>query len=437
MIMRDVVDRLIDDFHERDLPELTLRENKAQPVAGKACVVAGMRRAGKTWFCYQKMKEILAGGTAKECIVYINFEDDRLLPFTVADFQEILDTYYRKFPALKNKKCYFFLDEVHNVDGWEKFVRRLLDTENLDVWLTGSSSKLLGSEIATSLRGRSLTTEIFPFSFAEFILFHKEELPTSSQIGSKQRARLQHLAQRYLEIGGFPEIQQMDESTRRQVHRNYVDVVILRDVVERYGVSNTVALRYLIRHTVASPASRFSVNRFYNALKSQAITCTKNDLYRFLGYLEDAFLLYPVEIFTRSEKARQVNPRKIYLIDPGLIESMSFKMTEDRGALLENLVFVHLRRQGIRPAYYVTKSGQEVDFVFRSAQDKSLQLIQVCWTLQSAQTRQRELSALRAAMNEVGAEKATLVTWLDDMQLAEDVETIPAWRWLLGREAIG
>lgn len=226
--MRTVLERLIDDFHERPLPRLTPRDAQSAAMSGKANMVIGMRRSGKTFYCYQQMRALLASGTAKEGLLYLNFEDERLSPFSTADFQEILDTYYRKFPALKKQTCHFFLEEVQRVEGWDRFVRRLLDTERLRVWVTGFSSKLLSSEIATSLRGRSLTTEVFPFSFREFLRFHGVEPERTSRWGSETRAVLAHHAEKYLRAGGFPEVQGVDDELRRQVLQNYLDVVILR-----------------------------------------------------------------------------------------------------------------------------------------------------------------------------------------------------------------
>ena len=427
--MKEVLDRLIDDFHERDLPALLPREAAATVLPGKANVVIGMRRAGKTWFCYQQMQELLAQGFEKERLLYLNFEDERLLPFAVQDFQDILETYFRKFPAFKNQQCVLFLDEVQRIDSWDRFVRRVLDTEQLQVWVTGSSSKLLSSEIATSLRGRSLTTEIFPFSFPEFLRLHQIELQSTQRFGSQTRAAVQQMAGAYFKQGGFPEVQTADDETRRQILRNYVDVVILRDVVERYTIRNTVAVRALIRHIMAAPATRFSVNKFSNTLKSQGIACAKNDLYGFLDHLADAFLVYVIPIHSRSYKVRQVNPKKVYVIDTGLLEAMSFRMTEDRGALLENLVYLHLRRQGLTPEYYITDSGAEVDFVLQTGAEP--QLIQVCWSLDDADTRQRELRALRQAMQELRIQTGTIVTWMDEIEEEGGVAIVPAWKWLL------
>lgn len=429
--MKNILDLLIDDFHERELPELMLRKQSMAWVSRKANVVIGMRRSGKTWFCYQQMQELMENGLEKERLLYLNFEDERLLPFSARDFQFVMETYYRKFPALKSKRCYLFLDEVQRIDGWDKFVRRMLDTEQLSVCVTGSSSKLLSTEIATSLRGRSLTTEIFPFSFKEFLRYKKVDLKSELRFGSKIRAMLQNLIGRYLKIGGFPEVQALDDELRREVLRNYLDVVILRDVVERHSISNTVALRALIRHIINAPATRFSVNKFYNSLRSQGVACTKNNLYAYMDHLADTFLFYRVPIHSRSERVRRVNPKKIYVIDPGLLEAMSLHITDDRGALLENLVFMHLRRQGLAPDYYVTKNGAEVDFILTAKDRSERRLIQVCWDIHDPATQKREVHALQSAMKELGLSKGTIVTWLDEDVSDQRIDIVPVWKWLL------
>jgi len=429
--MRNILDALIDDFHERELPELAPRRLEMEWIRGTANVVIGMRRSGKTWFCYQQMRLLREKALPRERLLYLNFEDERLLPFGKQDFQTLLETYYRKFPQFKNQSCYLFLDELQRIEGWDMFVRRVLDTENLFVCLTGSSSRLLSSEIATSLRGRSLTTEVFPFDFREFLDYRRVALTSVRNFGSKARATLQNLIAQYLKVGGFPEIQNLDDDLRREVLRNYLDVVILRDVVERYAVRNTQALRALIRHVIGAPATRFSVNKFYNFLKSQGISCSKNNLYEYMDYLTDSFLFYQVPIYSRSERIRRVNPKKVYVIDPGLLEAMSFRMTEDRGALLENLVFMHLRRKGLSPGYYVAGSGSEVDFVLTGEDGGRRLLIQVCWDLQDPATRKRELEGLLSAMKELDIKQGTIVTWLDEDSSNESVQVVPAWKWLL------
>lgn len=210
-----------------------------------------------------------------------------------------------------------------------------------------------------------------------------------------------------------------------------MNVVILRDVIERYSVHNTVALRALIRHIMVAPATQLSMNKFYNSLKSQGISCTKNNLYDYLEYLADSYLVYQVPIYSRSEKVRRVNPKKVYVIDPGLVGAMSFRMTGDRGALLENIVYMQLRRQGWQPCYYITKEGAEVDFILRPGKPGKSRLLQVCWDLSDPLTRERETGALLSAMDELNEKHGIIITWLDTKPPHERIEVVPAWRWLL------
>ena len=428
--MIEIIDQLIDDFHERTLPRLVPREARASLVERKAAVVVGMRRTGKTWFCYQHMEGLLAKGVPKERLLHLNFEDERLLPFQAKDFGSILDTYYRKFPDFKDRRCYLFLDEVQRIDGWDKFVRRVLDTENLEVWVTGSSSKLLSAEIATSLRGRSLTMEMFPLSFREFLRFHEVDPGATKRFGPRARAELQSMADRYLTEGGFPEVQGLDRELSRQVLQSYVDVVVLRDVIERHSIRNTSALRAMIRHLMSAPASRFSVNKFYNSLRSQGLSCTKNDLYEYLDHLKDAFLVYAVPIHSDSEAVRRVNAQKHYVVDTGMLSSMSVRAHLNRGALLENLAFMHLRRRGARVEYLVTTGGKELDFVVTPSSPGARELIQVSWTLEHQDTKAREIDCLSEATRELGIQNGTVVTWLEEGREGR-IRIVPAWKWLL------
>ncbi|MGV8124583.1 MAG: ATP-binding protein [Candidatus Xenobiia bacterium LiM19] len=429
-----MLELLIDDFQERKIPELMRRTRRLKQVPGRASVIVGMRRVGKTYFCFQTIKELLDSGIERERILYLNFEDERLLPFSHTNFQDILDMYYRRFPSLKEKHCHLFLDEVQRIEGWDMFVRRILDSEDISIYVTGSSSKLLSSEIATSLRGRALSTEIFPFSFREFLNFRAVRFGSSGHFSSRIRAQIQHFTDHYLIIGGFPEVQTVDEDLRRQFLRDYLDVVILRDVIERYGVTNTSVIRALIRHMINAPASRFSVNKFYNSLKSQGIVCTKNNLYDYVEYLCDVFLAYQVHIHARSERIRAINPRKIYVIDPGLIAALSHNEVRDRGAMLENIVYMHLRMQGILPEYYLTKSGKEVDFYIPLEYNAECHLIQVCWKMDDEKTKARELKALDEAMKELKLTHGTVITWMDEDLSDDRIKIVPGWKWLLTDE---
>ena len=428
-------DRLIAESLERALPIPTRRDARLPCLPGKVDVAIGMRRSGKTWLLYQHMAGLLAAGVPRDAILYLNFEDERLLPLAAEDLGRIPDALYRRAPRLKDRRCHFLFDEIQAVPGWERFVRRLVDAEGTQLALTGSSARLLASEIATSLRGRALATEVLPFSFREALRHAGMEAPASYP-GPKARAALEQALGRYLDEGGFPEVQGLSTDLRVRILQNYLDAVILRDVVERHGVTAVPALRALIRHVLNAPATSFSVHRFHNDLHSRGIPCGKNTLHELLAHLEDAYLLFTVPIHTRSERARMVNPRKVYAIDPGLVTACRRQATNDVGHLLENTVFLELHRRGREVAYYRTGSGREIDFV-ATGRDGTMQLVQVCADLSDPATRHRELSALDEAMAETGLREGVVVTLREEGAEATghgSVRLVPAWWWLLPTE---
>jgi predicted AAA+ superfamily ATPase len=429
----ELIDGLIADFQERELPQATPRALSLPGLPGKADVVVGMRRSGKTWFLYQQIEERLASGIERDRLLYLNFEDERILPLAASDLSRIPEAFYRRFPSSREHLCWFYFDEIQNVPGWETFVRRLLDTEKIALVLTGSSARLLSREIATSLRGRSLSTELLPFSFAESLRHAGVELPARWPPGAQMRSLLENRFEAYLATGGFPEVQAVAQDLRVRVLQEYIDVVIFRDVVERHGVDNLPALRYLERSLLASPAGKFSVSKLFNDLKSQGMKVGKDTLYEYLEHLQDSFLFFTVAVASPSARVRQVNPRKCYPIDPALAAAVSFRASGDLGHLLETAVFLELRRRRQSLAYITTRSGFEVDFLAEDFKG-SRELVQVCADLESPATRQRELRALEEGMGETLCERATLVTLREEGSVeigGRTVRIVPAWRWLL------
>lgn len=429
--MKAILSQLISDFHERKLPEMTARRTALPQLPGKATTVTGMRRTGKTWFCFQRMRELLAQGVGHDRLLYINFEDDRLLDFAARDFQAILDVYYSRFPHNRDGNCFFFFDEIQRIAQWESFIRRLLDTEQVQIVLTGSSSKLLSSEIATSLRGRSLSTEIFPFSFIEFLQYHRIFDTPPVSFSNRTCSLLRKAMGDYLGIGGFPEVQDLDSNMRTEVLQGYIDAVLLKDVVERHRVGSVLPLKHLVRQVLAAPGTVFSVNKFHRALQSMGIACAKNNLYEYLEYLMDAYLLFRVPLHTRSERQRQVVPPKVYAVDTGLLQAMTFRHSSDSGPLLETLVYLHLRRGGYELEFVRTTDGYEVDFLARHPISGEVKLLQVCYDLNSGTALERELRGLNAGRSELHIENASIISWDDEKTLSGGVEVIPVWKFLL------
>jgi predicted AAA+ superfamily ATPase len=437
--METVLDQLISDFQERDIPSFTHRDIEVPWLKGKIDTIVGMRRSGKTWLLFQLISDLISKGMPKESLLYMNFEDDRVQPMTGDDLKQLVEIYFRRYPQNRERVCSLLFDEIQAVPGWERFIRRLLDTENVHICLTGSSAKFLSREIATTLRGRSISTEVFPFSFMEALRHAQIEYTVSHQPGARHRSLLENRFRAYLLEGGFPEVQGLEARHRVRILQEYLDVVILRDLIERYGITNVVPIRYLIRHLLNAPATSFSVNKFYNDLKSQGIPCGKNTLHEYLEFLADAYLVFPITVHTRSARARMVNPRKVYAIDTGLAQAYIRSVQPDWGHLLENFVFLELRRRGGLLEYYRTSSGREVDF-FVTTLEGHTSLVQVALDITGVETRKREVGSLSEAMEECGLREALLITLdqQDKLKTHEGcINVLPAWLWALkGVDAI-
>jgi len=413
--------------------KLTRREASLPPIGGKALAVIGMRRAGKTSYLHQCREDLLAAGRSPNRLIYFNFEDERLAGLAAPKLHIIPDTHLRMFPEPATEPITLFLDEIQLVDGWETFVRRLLDTPGYEIFLSGSSAKLLSREIATSMRGRAWEVTIHPFSFREFLRHHGHEIPNDpSVLTAKKSAALDHQFARYLEIGGFPEAQGLDLTHRRHLLQGYIDVLLLRDVVERHKVANVTALRWLVRRLLSSPAGLFSVTKFSADLKSQGIPVSRDHLYEFLTHLEDAFLLQTIPVATDSEKRRQVNPRKVYPADPALIPVFDRSGKVNTGHALESAVFTELQRRRAEIAYVKTVSGFEVDFLARYP-DGTEELIQVCTSIDDPDTCAREVRALQEAGTEHPRADQTILTLesrLPFPSVPEPINVMPAWAWM-------
>ena len=421
-------DEIIADSHARSLPALTQRRIQLPWLQGKVDALVGMRRAGKTWLMFQQMGALVAAGARRADLLYVNFEDDRLGEVVAADLSKLLDAHYRQDPAGRTRPTSLFLDEIQVVPGWERFVRRVADEPGVHVCVTGSSAKLLSREIATSLRGRSLATEVFPFSFVE-TLAHAG-IAAARNPAARARSAIERAAIAYLHNGGFPEVQTLDEPTRVRVLQDYLDVAILRDLIERHAIANPIALRRFVRQLMNTPAGTFSVHKIHDDLRSQGLSVGKDSLHAWLDHVQDAYVFFAVPIHTASERARQVNPRKVYAIDPGLVTACARRGSADHGQLLETAVFLELRRATPEIAYLRTASGFEVDFLTPT------ELVQACATLEAAATREREVRALREAMSETSNRHATIVTLneAEAIRVAEGtIDVVPFWRWALDR----
>jgi len=433
-------DFLIAEFQETPIPDGNPRLVGAPGSPGKPGVVIGMRRVGKTYLMYQRMRELIASGVDKRDLLYANFEDDRLQPAVSGLLDGVLEAFYRSNPDARRRRAYLFLDEIQMVPEWPRFVRRVLDTESVAIMVTGSSAKLLHTEVATELRGRGLAVEVFPYSFAESAVAAGVSLPADMPPGARARSRLEAHLDQYLSAGGFPEVQAMPLVQRTQTLQDYVELVLLRDIIERHRVENATATRAFARLLLQAPAHAFSVNKAHGDLRSRGLAVSKDLLHALLDHFQDAYLVFAIPVFKKSVRAQATNPRKLYAIDPGLAAAMSHVTATDVDARLENAVFLELRRRHGRllqgqVSYYLTASGHEVDFVVGDLfEQRAGRLVQVCASLAEPATRTRELRALTEAMRETGLRVAEIVTLHEEETIATDAGTVavvPAWRWLL------
>jgi hypothetical protein len=423
MTKKEMFKYIIKEFHEARLPELYERKLTI-PETQKVISLIGLRRAGKTFYFYQLINNLIEDSINPSQILYINFEDDRILPLNVKELNTILEAYYELYPENTSETLYLFFDEIQNIDNWELFIRRVHDKKNARIYITGSSSKLLSKEIATSLRGRTLSYYLFPLSFEEFLRFRQVTLNKDFEY-TDARFMVKKLFSEYLVGGGFPEVVLEAEELRQDILRNYFEMFIYRDLVERFSIRNTSLLKMLVKFLITNIGTTFSVNSFYRTIRKD-MPVGKDTLVEYLSYLEDINLVYLVPIFSYSLKKQQVNPRKVYCIDNGLRNAVSFMFSKDEGRLAENLVFLELKRRSKEPYYWKNKG--EVDFVIKD-RDSSLTAINVSYT---DDIDERETKALLEFADEFSSKVKELILLTKDLEKTEGrIKIIPLWKWLI------
>jgi len=419
--MKDAIKVIIKEFHSNALPEITFRAIDVPLDSRKIITINGVRRSGKTYLMYQLIKT-LREKIPKENIIYINFEDERL-DLKKENLQEIYDAYYELYP--EGKLQYLFFDEIQNVENWEQFIRRSYDTITRNIFITGSSSKLLSKEIATSIRGRAINYEVYPFSFKEYLKF--KNVDTIDLYSLKKKALLRKEFGNYLVNGGFPETIDMRDEVRRKTLQSYIEVMIYRDIISRYKITNTVAIRLIIKKLLNNIGKKFSVNKQYTELKSQGIKISKDSLYEYMNYLEDCYILFFVQKLDKSVLKQSISEKKAYSVDTGIVTLMTFDVQQIKAQLLENVVFLELKRQGKDVMYSQDKN--ECDFVI----NKDKLAIQVCLELNSENIN-RETNGIREAKKRWKLKKTIILTYDTEKEIIQGktrIKVLPVWKWLL------
>jgi uncharacterized protein len=430
--MLETLKSLILDFQENELKPSIPRQLEIASLPGKATVCIGVRRSGKSTIMFQLMRQLLSGGVSMKNVVYINFFDDRLYPLQHEKLEIVLEAYYSMYPEKKNTETvYFFFDEIQMIPIWEPFVERILRTENCEVYITGSSAQMLSKEIASQMRGRAITWELFPFSFKEFLGW--KGIDCQEPLSSTRRFFIQQAFAEYCETGGFPEVRNVEKKLRIKIHQEYVHAILFRDLIERHDISHPKAVSDLAYWFADNITSSYSINGLTGYLQSLGYKITKAAVAQYIAWFEDAYFFFSVRIFDASLKKANANPKKIYCIDSSLISSVASGVLVNSGHLLENTVFVALRRNYPAIFYYKTKNGREVDFLAQDHQ-RTRVLVQVCESIKNEKTREREVGALQEAMAELKLSSGTIVTRNEEGEIDGAVGTIsivPAWRFLL------
>lgn len=426
MIKKETIKTIIREFHNSDIPNFIRREKDTLIDSGKVISIIGPRRSGKTYFLYQIIQDLLNKGVTKDRVVYINFEDER---FTLRtdELDLILQAYKELYPDNKIVDTYFLFDEIQNINGWETFLRRIYDGITKNIFITGSNSKLLGEEISTSLRGRTLAEEMLPLSFREFLKFKgfNYKIPQDFY-DTTIKAKLLEFFREYMLWGGFPEILFYGETLKLRILQEYFNVMIYRDLIERYSIKDTFVLKYFIKRLAENVTKPVSINKIYNELRSQGIKLNKNLLYDFLDYLENAYIIRRLTKRKRSILNTELAEKKVYFIDNGILKGISVFDREDYGILFENLVFREIYRRGERLYFY--KERNECDFL------TDTQAIQVCFSLKDEDTRRREIQGLIECIKQLDIKKGLIITFDQEEQLkcnGYEIKMIPAYKWLL------
>ena len=435
--MLKILQSIILDFQESSIPSSIPRHLQIHPMPNKACICIGVRRSGKSTYLFQIIQRLLEAGVDRENILYVNFFDDRLHGLQQAGIGLITEAYYGLYPAKKNnEKVYCFFDEIQELVGWELYIDRLMRTEKCEITITGSSAQMLSKDIATQMRGRSLSWELYPFSFHEFLDHKQLSLPSSASnqaVSNKTRLLVQQAFSEYWETGGFPEVLGLDQKLRIKIHQEYYHALLYRDLIERHDIAHPKAVSDLAYRLIDNIASLYSINKLTGYLKSLGHKVSKTSVGNYLTWFEDAYFLFTVKLFDASLSRSNANPKKIYCIDHAFVSSISSNILLNSGHKLENLVFNVLRRKYRRIYYYKTKNGQEIDFIIQ-ADNRSIQLVQVCEDMHDAATRKREISALKTAMKELELECGIIVTRHEEESIEVDsgkIKVVAAWRFCL------
>ena len=445
---KEIFKLLIKEFHELKPPQLIKRDHQlsdyctglaagfSNQISSNASpppsvvAITGPRRCGKTYFIYQLIEHLCchpATPIPRNRLFYINFEDDRLLPISVSDLSSLPDAYFELYPDNRDKDVFVFLDEIHQVEGWQLFLRRVLDHENVRLFITGSSSKFSIKALSSELSSRTREYAIAPLTFKEFLAFKGLDVAPDFAY-SNLRFKIKNLLDEYIIYGGYPEVVLTDDPLKFRILKNYYDILIYKDLVEQFSIRNVNLLKGLLKYLIMHIGSIFSINSYFLDVQPK-LHISRETILEYVSHFEQKGLISLVPVFSDLPKVRQVNPKRVYTLDNGIRNAVSFPLPNDEEKLVKNLVFQKLKRLGNEVFYWKNNRG-EVDFV--AQENGKLQGLNISY---GREMGDGESNSLLEFQYSLGMRNADLfVITKDTEKLQRGISYVPLWKWLLNSQ---
>jgi len=406
--MNEILRTLLYEWKDKKLPEVIQRdiilEQKQTPDIHHATVITGFRRVGKTYLMYDLMKRLLKTNSREE-VIYINFEDERIIDPSVSLLTDLIP----EIQALFGKKPkYLFLDEIQNVSNWSKWVRRILDNETIQIYISSSTSKMSSNEIPTELRGRFWEIKVKTLSFHEYLTFIREEIDYQKAPFSKEEtAKYQFLLNDYLRYGGLPDIVLLPVEKKMDLLQIYFQTVVQRDMIEHFNIENHVALRTMLKLLINSPY--YTISKLQNTIKSMGIPVGKTTIDHYLSYAKSSYFLQELSIFTPVIANQIQYPRKPFFVDTGFMTALSTGFSKNSGRLFENVICQKISSENDIVYYFKDDNDYEVDFITIDGESMT-GLYQTCYDIESDITKNREVRSLLFAGKKLQCKNLILVT---------------------------
>lgn len=421
--MKNIFKQIISDFHTNEVKKWNKRNIEIPINTNKIISIIWPRRSGKSYLLFNIINSLISSWIDKTNIVYINFEDERI-DISSNELQIIIDAYLELYNNKKLNDIYFFFDEIQNIVGWEKFIRRIYDTYSQNIFITWSNAKLLSREIATSLRWRSLSFEVLPLSFKEFIEFKNTPINIYSTIW---KANIINLQKEYLSWWWFPEIINFDKDLKLKTLQEYFDVMLYNDIIERYKIKDVSLLKNFVKNLLQTTTKEYSINKIWNTLKTLWFKFDKNSLYDFLDYLDTIYFWKSVSKFDYALSKQTL--KKFYLFDNWFLNAISFSFSDNYWKLLENTVFIELYRKYQENIFFL-KNWSETDFVINNSENC---IYQVCYNLND-ENYDREIKWCLEAMTKFNINISFLISYEQEKEIIiewKTIQVIPFYKWIL------